>query len=121
MTVYMPASLAEFTTQMLGVRCELSLDLTKWGIDVEQRVGPELWEKHVGPIPSPLRWSFWRAVARKNDIDLPSLDVQQLTYDENLLAVAVEMRLHDNSLTRLYRIHRGAALIYADLKKALDL
>jgi hypothetical protein len=119
MTVYMPPNLAEFTTQMFGVRCKLSLDLTNWGIDVEQRVGPKLWDGYTGPIPSPLRWSFWRTVANHHEIRVPNIYVDSSSYNKSLLSEAVRMRLHDDSFGRLYRIHHGAKLIYDEFLRVL--
>jgi len=117
MTVHMPPSLGQLMSMAMIARCKLSLDLARWGVDVEQRVGPKLWEGHEGSIPSPLRQSFWAAVAQKNDIDLPHVDAQQLKYHENLLALAVEVRLRDDTLTKLYRLHHGAKLIYDEIIK----
>ena len=105
----------------LDARLELSRDLTVWGTGVEQRVGPKLWENHAGPIPSPMRWSFWAAVAEQHDIPMPHMDTIQLAYHETLLSVAARLRLYDASLERLYRVHYGAKLIYADLEDVLDL
>jgi len=121
MTVYSALSLGRLASMALNACCELSRDLTVWGSSVEQRLGPKLWENYAGPVPSPLRWSFWFGVAESNDIHVPDIAAIQLAYHENLLSVAVQARLHDDSLTGLYRIHRGAALIYADLKGILDL
>jgi len=120
MTVYMPMSLAGLMSMALVARCELSRDLMVWGVKAERMAGPKFWDGYDGPVPSPLRWAFWKAVAEIKSIDVPHIDSQQLTYEENLLAIAVEVRLRDDALTKLYRLHRGAALIYAELKKDLQ-
>jgi len=113
-------SIVKLFSRAFDARFKLSRDLTNWGTDVKQRIDPKLWENYRGPTPSPLRWSFWATVAERHEIPEPDIKAIELTYDETLLSVAARTRLYDHSLERLYRVPRGAALIYAELKKDLQ-